>query len=176
MKLKLNLYSLGAFHLVRTQFDMLSGPTHPLFACNTEWKCIGGLTPPTHPRCVRTKWKAPCLIQDYFLQRLENLENKNGHGKVMEHETLAKRHGILLSVMDFYQFCPQLEPNLFIHHHGSLDLLTFSAKRRNCKIKKIDYHGKLRNCHGKVKEKSWKNILSVRTLLIVLNETTNILI
>ena len=72
----------------------------------------------------------------------------------MEHETLAKRHGILLSVMDFYQFCPQLVPNLYIHHHESLDLLTFSAKRRNCKIKKRDYHGKLRNCHGKVKEKS----------------------
>ena len=45
--------SLGAFHLVRTQFYMLSGPTHPHFACNTQWKCIGGLTPPTHPRCVR---------------------------------------------------------------------------------------------------------------------------
>ena len=27
---------------------MLSGPTHPLFACNTQWKCIGGLPhPPT---------------------------------------------------------------------------------------------------------------------------------
>ena len=25
---------------------MISGPTHPLFACNTQWKCIGGLTPP----------------------------------------------------------------------------------------------------------------------------------
>ena len=31
------------------------------------------------------------------LQRLENLDNlvnENGHGKVMEHEKLAKRHGI----------------------------------------------------------------------------------
>ena len=37
---------IGAFHLVRTQFYMLSGPTHPLFACNTQWKCIGGLRPP----------------------------------------------------------------------------------------------------------------------------------
>ena len=36
----------GAFHLVRTQFYMLSGPTHPLFACYTQWKCIGGLSPP----------------------------------------------------------------------------------------------------------------------------------
>ena len=25
---------------------MLSGPPPPLFACNTQWKCIGGLTPP----------------------------------------------------------------------------------------------------------------------------------
>ena len=27
------------------QFYMLSGPTHPLFACNNQWKFIGGLTP-----------------------------------------------------------------------------------------------------------------------------------
>ena len=40
--------TFGAFHLVCTQFYMLSGPTHPLFACNTQWKCTGGLTPPTH--------------------------------------------------------------------------------------------------------------------------------
>ena len=50
---------LGAFHLVRTQFYMLSGPPPPLFACNTQWKCIGDLNPPSPPRCVRTKWKAP---------------------------------------------------------------------------------------------------------------------
>ena len=31
---------LGAFHLVRTQFYMLSAPFLPLFACNTQWKCI----------------------------------------------------------------------------------------------------------------------------------------
>ena len=47
------LYCLGtyivAFHLVCRQFYMLSGPIHPLFACNTQWKCIGGLTPATHP-------------------------------------------------------------------------------------------------------------------------------
>ena len=30
-----------------------------------------------------------------FLQRLENLENENGHGKVIERENLAKSHGIL---------------------------------------------------------------------------------
>ena len=30
-----------------------------------------------------------------FPQRLENLENESSHGKVMEHETLAKSHGIL---------------------------------------------------------------------------------
>ena len=43
----------GAFHLVRMQFYMLSGPTHPLFACNTQWKRIGGLRPPPPPRSVR---------------------------------------------------------------------------------------------------------------------------
>ena len=56
----MTVYSIfGAFHLVRMQFYMLSGPTQPLFACNTQWKCIGGLTSPTTPRCVHTKWKAP---------------------------------------------------------------------------------------------------------------------
>ena len=30
-----NLSILGAFHLVHMQYYMLSGPTHPLFACNT---------------------------------------------------------------------------------------------------------------------------------------------
>ena len=45
----LSACTVGAFHLVCTQFYMLSGPTHPLFACNTQWKCIGGLTPPPSP-------------------------------------------------------------------------------------------------------------------------------
>ena len=39
----------------------------------------------------------------YPTQRLENLENKNGPGKVMEHEKLTKNHGLLFSVMEFYQ-------------------------------------------------------------------------
>ena len=30
-----------------------------------------------------------------FLLRRENLENENGHGTVIEHENLAKSHGIL---------------------------------------------------------------------------------
>ena len=42
-----------------------------------------------------------------FPLSLENLENENGHGKVMEREKLAKSHGIL-SVMEFYQFCPKM--------------------------------------------------------------------
>ena len=33
----------GAFNLLHTEFDLLSGPTHHLLACNTQWKC----TPPT---------------------------------------------------------------------------------------------------------------------------------
>ena len=47
-----------------------------------------------------------------FPHRLENLENENVHGKVMEHEKLAKSHTILLSVMEFYQFWPQNVPHL----------------------------------------------------------------
>ena len=47
-----------------------------------------------------------------------DLENESGHGKVMEQEKLAKGHGILLSVMEFYQFCSQIVPNLYVicHH------------------------------------------------------------
>ena len=41
----------------------------------------------------------------------EYLENENGHGKVMEHEKLVKSH-VLLSRMEFYQFCPQIVQNL----------------------------------------------------------------
>ena len=33
--------------------------------------------------------------QSGFPRRLENLENENGHGKVMEPKKLAKSHGIL---------------------------------------------------------------------------------
>ena len=43
-----------------------------------------------------------------FPRRLENLENENGHSKVMEHEKLTKIHGILWSVMEFYQIVPNL--------------------------------------------------------------------
>ena len=34
--------------------------------------------------------------------RLEILENENGLGKFMEHEKLAKSHGILWSIVDFF--------------------------------------------------------------------------
>ena len=55
----------GAYYLVRTQFYMLSGPNYPLFSCNTQLKCLGGLTPPNPPKCVRTKWKAPMYMYIY---------------------------------------------------------------------------------------------------------------
>ena len=53
---------MGAFHLVRTQFYMLSGPPPPpLFACNTQWECVWDLTPSPLPlgAYTCTKWKAP---------------------------------------------------------------------------------------------------------------------
>ena len=49
-----------------------------------------------------------------FAQRLENLENVNGHGKVMEDEKFAKSHGHLLSVIEFSQFCPQIVPRFIL--------------------------------------------------------------
>ena len=48
-------------------------------------------------------------------ENLENLENENCHGKVMECETLAKSHEISLSVMEFSftNFVPKLFQILF---------------------------------------------------------------
>ena len=40
------LFSFWGLPFSMYAFYMLSGPTHPLLACNTQWKCIGGLTPP----------------------------------------------------------------------------------------------------------------------------------
>ena len=57
------------------------------------------------------------LFSTGFPRRLETLENENGHGKVMKHEKLDKRHGILWSVMEFYQFCPWIVPNLYLFGH-----------------------------------------------------------
>ena len=79
----------------------------------------------------------------------------------MQHEKLAKSHGILLLVKEFYQFCPILykicmffatTKKLSINVE-SLHFPTFCAKHRECKIDKRDDHEKLRNSHRKVTEK-----------------------
>ena len=44
------------------------------------------------------------------------------------------------------------------------------AKCHKCKIKKKDGHGKSRNGHEKVMEKSWKNILSSLILPVILKD------
>ena len=72
------------------------------------------------------------------------------------------------SVMKFYQFCFNLyyiyiflvTTKKLRSHLESPHFLTFSAKRRKLKIKERDGHGKSRNGHGQVMDKSWKNILS----------------
>ena len=58
------------------------------------------------------------VLYSEFSRKLENLENGNGHGKVIEHDKLAKSHGILWgSVMEFYQFYPQFVLNLYLFCH-----------------------------------------------------------
>ena len=89
---------------------------------------------------------------------------------VMEQEKLVQSHGILLSVMEFYPFCPQIVPNLYFlvatkklsSDLESLHLLMFSAKCRECKIRKKKGHGKSRSGQGKVMEKYF--VKSVGTL------------
>ena len=64
--------------------------------------------------------------------------------------------------MEFYQFCPQIAPNLHIFfattkkssiHVESTHFQSVSAKCRKYKIKKTEGHGKSRNGQGKVLDK-----------------------
>ena len=79
-------------------------------------------------------------------------------------ENWPKSHGILLSVIEFYQFCPQMYQSCMFFATTkkltidleSLHFATCSVKCRICKITKRDGHEKLTNVHGKVME----NILS----------------
>ena len=74
-------------------------------------------------------------------QRLENQENENENGKVMERDKLAKSHGILC-----HRILPILPPNctklVFLvtskKLSSDLDSLTISAKCGDCKIGKRD--------------------------------------
>ena len=74
-----------------------------------------------------------------FPRRLEKIEYKNGHGKIMEHEKVAKSHGILLFS---HGILPILSPNCtkFVYNVESPHFLMFCAKRRKCKINKKDGH------------------------------------
>ena len=73
--------------------------------------------------------------------------------------------------MEFYQFCPQIVPNLYFFvttkklssDLESLHFLTFSAKRHKCKFGKKDGHAKSRNGLRKVMEKYF--VKSVGTLI-----------
>ena len=62
---------------------------------------------------------------------------------------------ILPQICMFFVTTKKLSSNLESPHFPM-----FSAKCRECKIEKRDGHGKSRNGHGKVLEKSWKNMLS----------------
>ena len=87
------------------------------------------------------------------------LENESNHGKVMEHEKLAKSHGILWSVMAFYQFCLWIVPNF--NFSGTTNKLSsdlesahfpmFPAKRRKCQIRQRNSHGNSRNGQATLK-------------------------
>ena len=78
---------------------------------------------------------------------------------------LAKSHGILLSDMEFYQFCPQIVPNLFIFLITEKLSISVESPHFSCflQIEKRDGHVNLRNGHGKVMEKYF--VKSVGTLV-----------
>ena len=81
------------------------GHVHFMFFC-VDFICVG------YPTQTLFQWnmgyKVLMLKAGFPQRRLEILENENGHGKVTEHEKLTKSHGILFSVMEFFQFCPKI--------------------------------------------------------------------
>ena len=112
------------------------------------------------------KYQMPCIfsVLSGFPQRLENLENENGDGKVIEFCDQSWNFTNFAS--KFYQICiffvstNNLRSNLESPH-----FLTFFAKCCECNIGKRDGHGKRRNGHGKVMEKYF--VKSVGTLIVV---------
>ena len=75
---------------------------------------------------------------------------------VREHEKLAKSHGILCSVMEIYQFCPQIVPNVYFFGHHQEIKQTFPQNIANAKAGR----NVVMENQEMVMEKSWKNIFS----------------
>ena len=99
------------------------------------------------------------LFKAGFPRRLENLENENGHGKVTEHEQLAKIHGSLCVSWNFTNFAPELYQFFFFFFFLS------QLKKISSDLESLHFptfSGKLRNGHGKVTEKYF--VKSVGTL------------
>ena len=62
--------------------------------------------------------------------RVPTETGKPGMKIVMEHEKLAKSQGILWSVMEFYQFCPLISPNLCLFFRQGSKIQASSCPRR----------------------------------------------
>ena len=92
-----------------------------------------------------------------FPQRLGNLENENGHGKVNLPKVMEfcdQSWNLTNFAPKFYQICIFfVTAKKLSSNRESLHFLMFSAKCCECKIGKRDGHGKSRNGHGKVMEK-----------------------
>ena len=86
------------------------------------------------------------------------MENASGHGKVMEHEKIAKKKGMeySASVMGFYQFCPkyyQMCAFLRTEVSNGSESQHFRPYRRNvsnAKFEQRDGYEKSRNHYGNV--------------------------
>ena len=81
-----------------------------------------------------------------FPQRLENLQNESGDGKVMEHKKFPKVMEFCDRSWNFNNFAPQFyqmcaffaDIKKFVQNFESLQCLTLSAKCRECKFKQRD--------------------------------------
>ena len=102
-----------------------------------------------------------------FPQRLENLENENGHGKVMDRKNWPKVMKFCAQSWNFTNFAPKLcqiciywaTTKKLSSDLGSLLFPMFSAKRRECKIGK-------KYGHGKVMEKYFFKSVGTRSALL----------
>ena len=95
---------------------MQSGPPPLLFACNTQWKCIGDMTPPPSPRHVRTKWKAPddsdrrlyySLGSKGMVINLILLVKTMAGGKMLVSSVSWPSKGLFWPLHDFKKFSPR---------------------------------------------------------------------
>ena len=104
-------------------------------------------------------------LKSGFPQRLENLENENGHGKIMKHKKLVKSHGMFWISHGILPILPPDCTKLHIflpplRNQASMEKVhIFSRFPQNVVNTKLRKQRVMEN-QEMVREKSWTNIWS----------------